>query len=31
MDCGPLVNGDSTALSDVPLTLVLNWDADLKE
>jgi serine/threonine protein kinase/Tol biopolymer transport system component len=26
-----LVNGDSTALSDVPLTLVLNWDADLKE
>jgi eukaryotic-like serine/threonine-protein kinase len=26
-----LVNGDSTAVSDVPLTLVLNWDADLKE
>jgi serine/threonine protein kinase/Tol biopolymer transport system component len=26
-----LVNGDSTALSDVPLTLVLNWDADLKK
>jgi hypothetical protein len=26
-----LVNGDSTALSDVPLTLVLNWAADLKE
>jgi hypothetical protein len=26
-----LVNGDSTAQSDVPLTLVLNWDADLKK
>jgi serine/threonine protein kinase/Tol biopolymer transport system component len=26
-----LVNGDSTALSDIPLTLVLNWDTDLKE
>jgi eukaryotic-like serine/threonine-protein kinase len=26
-----LVNGDSTALSNVPLTLVLNWDAELKQ